>query len=203
MARQESDPQVSALASMMSRRGFFGAAGAVGAASVLAACGTGGGSASPSHSYPVDTSAADKLVRWANWTLYLDVDSKTGKYPTLETFMKQTGIKVDYREDVDDNNSFWGKVNGQLKTNKDIGYDIVTLTDWMAARMIAYGYTQPLDAAKVPNKANILPALNNVTFDPGRKNTLTWQTGFAGLVWNKEKVPQGLKSVADLWQPAL
>ena len=205
MASQEmdptTDPQVSALRSMLSRRGFFTAAGAVGAASVLAACGTGGGSASPSVSFPADTSDVDKLVRWANWTLYLDVDGK--RYPTLEAFTKQTGIKVDYREDVDDNNTFWGKVNGQLKTKKDIGYDIVTLTDWMAARMIQYGYTQPLDAAKVPNKANILTALGNVTFDPGRQRTLTWQSGFAGLVWNKEKVPQGLKSVDDLWQPAL
>ena len=186
---------------MMSRRGFFGAAGAVGAASVLAACGTGGGSANPSVSFPADTSAADKLVRWANWTLYLDVDK--GKYPTLETFKKQTGINVDYREDVDDNNSFWGKVNGQLRTRKDIGYDIVTLTDWMANRMIKYGYTQPLDAAKVPNKSNILTALANVTFDPGRQRTLTWQSGFAGLVWNKEKLPKGLKTIDDLWQPAL
>jgi len=201
MARQEMDSQVSALRSMMSRRGFFGAAGAVGAASVLAACGTGGGSANPSVSFPADTSAADKLVRWANWTLYLDVDK--GKYPTLETFKKQTGINVDYREDVDDNNSFWGKVNGQLRTRKDIGYDIVTLTDWMANRMIKYGYTQPLDAAKVPNKSNILTALANVTFDPGRQRTLTWQSGFAGLVWNKEKLPKGLKTIDDLWQPAL
>jgi spermidine/putrescine transport system substrate-binding protein len=195
------DSQVSALRSMMSRRGFFGAAGAVGAASVLAACGTGGGSANPSVSFPADTSAADKLVRWANWTLYLDVDK--GKYPTLETFKKQTGINVDYREDVDDNNSFWGKVNGQLRTRKDIGYDIVTLTDWMANRMIQYGYTQPLDAAKVPNKSNILTALANVAFDPGRQRTLTWQSGFAGLVWNKEKLPKGLKTIDDLWQPAL
>ncbi|NBU30867.1 MAG: spermidine/putrescine ABC transporter substrate-binding protein [Actinobacteria bacterium] len=201
MARQEMDSQVSALRSMMSRRGFFGAAGAVGAASVLAACGTGGGSANPSASFPADTSAADKLVRWANWTLYLDVDK--GKYPTLETFKKQTGINVDYREDVDDNNSFWGKVNGQLRTRKDIGYDIVTLTDWMANRMIQYGYTQPLDAAKVPNKSNILTALANVAFDPGRQRTLTWQSGFAGLVWNKEKLPKGLKTIDDLWQPAL
>jgi spermidine/putrescine transport system substrate-binding protein len=201
MARQEMDSQVSALRSMMSRRGFFGAAGAVGAASVLAACGTGGGSANPSVSFPADTSAADKLVRWANWTLYLDVDK--GKYPTLETFKKQTGINVDYREDVDDNNSFWGKVNGQLRTRKDIGYDIVTLTDWMANRMIQYGYTQPLDAAKVPKKSNILTALANVAFDPGRQRTLTWQSGFAGLVWNKEKLPKGLKTIDDLWQPAL
>ncbi|MEI7655974.1 MAG: spermidine/putrescine ABC transporter substrate-binding protein, partial [Actinomycetes bacterium] len=69
--------------------------------------------------------------------------------------------------------------------------------------MIQYGYTQSLDAAKVPNKSNILTALANVAFDPGRQRTLTWQSGFAGLVWNKEKLPKGLKTIDDLWQPAL
>ena len=37
---------------------------------------------------------------------------------------------------------------GQLANGQDIGYDIVTLTDWMAARMIRLGYTQALDKAQ-------------------------------------------------------
>ena len=32
------------------------------------------------------------------------------------------------------------------------------------------------------------PQLENVDFDPGRKHSLTWQSGFGGLAWNKEKV---------------
>ncbi len=202
MAQPHQDKDIAALQSLLSRRRFLGAAGAVGAglavSGSLAACGTG---SSKAKAFPADVSASEKIVRWANWPLYLDVDGT--KYPTLEAFMKRSGLKVTYKEDVDDNNTFWGKVNGQLKTGKDIGYDIVTVTDWMASRFIEYGYTQPLDAAQIPNKSNILSTLANVGFDPGRKQSLTWQSGFAGLVWNKEKVPGGLKSVADLWKPEL
>jgi spermidine/putrescine transport system substrate-binding protein len=194
---------IAQLRAMLSRRRFLGTAGAIGAGVALtgslAACGT--KSQTRSYKFPKDVSDAEKIVRWANWPLYLDVDGS--HYPTLDAFMQQSGLKVTYKEDVDDNNNFWGKVKNQLASGNDCGYDIVTVTDWMASRFIQYGYTQPIDAALVPNKTRILPTLANVTFDPGRKQSLTWQSGFAGLVWNKEKVPQGLKSVADLWQPAL
>jgi spermidine/putrescine transport system substrate-binding protein len=171
----------------LSRRGFIAAAGGVGAAGLLAACGTG---------------STKEIVRWANWTLYLDFVSKTKKYPTLEAFMKQSGLTVSYKEDINDNNEFYGKVQGQLKLGQDIGYDIVTLTDWMATRWIRLGYTQKLDATHLPNKVNILDKLSNVGFDPGRNNSLTWQSGFAGFGWNKEKLPGGIKSIEQLFAPA-
>jgi len=184
----------------MSRRGFIAGAGGLGAAGLLAACSTSSpkSSASGSPSLPADTGGT---VRWANWTLYLDYDSKTKKYPTLEAFQKQSGIKVNYLEDVNDNNEFYGKVQGQLKLGQDIGYDIVTLTDWMAGRWVRLGYTQPLDSTNLPNKKNILPVLENVGFDPGRNHSLTWQSGFAGFGWNKQKLPQGVKSLDQLFAP--
>jgi len=187
----------------LSRRSFLlGAAGTVGAAAVLAACGT-GGAASPTAKAAQDDSSSDKLVRWANWTQYLDQNDDATKYPTLEAFEAKTGINVDYAEDIEDNDSFYGKVNGQLKNGQDIGYDIVTLTDWMAARMIRLGYTQELDKTLMPNTSNLLPNLANVDFDPGRKHSLTWQSGFAGLAWDKSKVPAGVHTIDDLWKPEL
>ena len=33
----------------------------------------------------------------------------------------------------------------------------------------------------MPNATNLLPALQNVDFDPGRAHSLTWQSGFGGL----------------------
>jgi spermidine/putrescine transport system substrate-binding protein len=185
----------------LSRRGFIAATGGLGAAGLLAACGT-SKSATSGSSVPVDVSATDKSVIWANWTLYLDYNDKTKKYPTLEALKKQSGLNISYKEDIDDNNTFYGKVVGQLKLGKDIGYDIVTLTDWMAGRWIRLGYTQTIDAAAVPNKKNILPALENVGFDPGRNHSLTWQSGFAGFGWNKQLLPKGVHSLDDLFAPA-
>lgn len=189
----------------MSRRGVIAGVGGLGVAGLLAACSTSSPKAAPSGSPSGSPSAvADTggTVRWANWTLYLDYDSKTKKYPTLEAFQKQSGLKVKYMEDVNDNNEFYGKVQGQLKLGQDIGYDIVTLTDWMATRWIRLGYTQTIDAVGIPNKINILDKLSTVGFDPGRHQSLTWQSGFAGFGWNKQKLPKGIHTVDQLFDPA-
>lgn len=73
----------------------------------------------------------------------------------------------------------------------------------MAGRLIRQGYAQELNLDNIPNAANLLPSLQNVDFDPGRKHSLTWQTGYAGIAWNKKAFPKGLKSLDDLWDPAL
>jgi len=209
--RRPEDPQIRALAELLatrslSRRSVLGAAGALGVAGLLAACGTrgtGGGGASAAQVKVTDLSDSEKVVNWANWTLYLDYDDQTKKYPTLEEFKKQTGISTNYSEDVDGNDTYYGKVQGQLAAGQDIGQDIITLTDWMAARLIRQGYTQELNHDNIPNIANLLPTLQNVDFDPGRNNSLTWQSGYAGIAWNKARFPKGLRAVSDLWQPEL
>ena len=69
----------------------------------------------------------------------------------------------------------------------------------MTDRWIRLGYTQTLDEANMPNKGNILASLSSVGFDPGRKQSLTWQSGFAGFGWNKELVPGGINSLEQLF----
>ena len=191
MAKKPLSPEArSIINSQISRRALLAGAGAVAGAGALAACGSGGSSG-----------AAKDTVRWANWTLYIDVDESGKKYPTLEAFTKQTGIKVKYSEDINDNDEFFGKVQGQLKLKKDIGYDIVTPTDWMASRFIRLGYTQKFDKANIPNAKNILPTLAHPSFDANRDSSISWQGIMAGLGWNTKVNPKGLKTVDDLWQP--
>ncbi|NBV95424.1 MAG: spermidine/putrescine ABC transporter substrate-binding protein [Actinobacteria bacterium] len=174
----------------LSRRSVLAGVGGVGAAVALSACSSGG-----------SKKAAANSLRWANWTLYLDYDSNTKKYPTLEDFKSQSGIDVSYKEDINDNAEFFGKVKDQLALKKDIGYDLVTLTDWMAAKWVSLGYTQPLDEASIPNKKNLLKTLATPAYDPTRSQTMTWQGVMAGFGWNKEKVPGGIKSMDQLFSP--
>ncbi|WP_440103289.1 ABC transporter substrate-binding protein [Glutamicibacter mishrai] len=206
--RLPQDPQIRALVQAMgqrsfSRRSVLSTAGALGLTGLLAACGTGGSSGTKSEVSVTDVSESDPTLNWANWTLYLDYDDKKKTYPTLDAFTKQSGIKVNYAEDIDGNDSYYGKVQGQLKSGQGIGQDIITLTDWMAGRLIRQGYTQELNLDNIPNSANLLPSLKEVDFDPGRKHSLTWQSGYAGIAWNKKAFPKGLKSVEDLWDPKL
>jgi len=199
----------------LSRRSvLLGAAGA-GVAAALAACGTGAkdgggggatasGTSGPAKPQPAaDRSDTEKVVNWANWTLYLDYDDKTKKYPTLEGFQRKTGLKASYAEDIDDNDTYYGKIQAQLKRGQDIGKDLVVFTDWMASRLIRQGYAQKLDKEQIPNSKNLVAKLQDVDFDPGRQYSLPWQSGFGIIAWNKQKVPGGLKNVSDLWRPEL
>ena len=183
----------------MSRRSLLVGAGAIAGATTLAACGTGSTETSTSV---VDVSDTEKIVRWANWPLYLDFDEDKKVYPTLKAFEDKFGIAATYTEDIDDNNSFYGKVQGQLAIGSDIGYDVVTPTDWMASRWIEQGYAQKFDAANIPNKTKIRSVLAEVGFDKGRNYSLTWQSGFAGFGWNTQKIPKGVRTIEDLFAPA-
>jgi spermidine/putrescine transport system substrate-binding protein len=180
----------SIIGAMVSRRAVLAGAGGLGAAGLLAACGGGSDSADSANS-----------VRWGNWPLYLDYDEETKKYPTLDKFTEATGIKAEYFEDYNDNDEFYGKVQAQLKLGEDIGYDVVTPTDWMAARWIRLGYTQKFDVANIPNKSNILDSLATPSFDPTREHSLTWQGIMAGFGWNTEKNPKGIRTLDELFAP--
>jgi spermidine/putrescine transport system substrate-binding protein len=128
------------------------------------------------------------------------MNGKETKSPTLDAFMQQSGIDVSYSEDIDDNDSYYAKVAPQLRAGQSIDRDIFTLTDWMAARVIRDQLCQPLELIQMPNVvSNLLQPLKDVSFDPGRQHSITWQSGFAGIGYNKEKVGRELKSLDDLW----
>lgn len=177
--------------SKFSRRALVAGAGALGGAALLSSCSSGG-----------DEAASAGSVRWGNWPLYLDYDEETQLYPTLEAFTESTGIAAEYFEDYNDNDEFFGKVQAQLKLKEDIGYDIVTPTDWMAARWIRLGYTQKFDKANIPNAGNILDTLASPSYDPMREQSLTWQGIMGGFGWNVEKNPKGVRTLDDLFAPA-
>ena len=194
VSKKDLSPEARAIInSQVTRRGLIAGTGAVGAAGLLAACGSsgdGGGGGGDAGT-----------VRWGNWPLYLDYDEDTKKYPTLEAFSAESGITAKYFEDYNDNDEFYGKVQAQLKLNEDIGYDVVTPTDWMAARWIRLGYAQKFDTANIPNRVNILDSLASPSFDPNRESTLTWQGIMGGFGWNTKTNPKGLRTIDDLFAP--
>ncbi len=194
MAKERSlSPEArSILGTQISRRAVLAGAGGVGAAGLLAACGGGGSSSAGGDA---------NTVRWGNWPLYLDYDEASKTYPTLVKFTEKTGIDAKYFEDYNDNDEFFGKVQAQLKLGEDIGYDVVTPTDWMAARWLRLGYTQKFDSANIPNKGNILDSLASPSYDPKRESTLTWQGIMSGFGWNVEKNPKGIHTLDELFAP--
>ena len=63
---------------------------------VLAAC---GGTTKKSAATNASKTLA-KTLRFSNWTLYIDIDEKTKRHPSLDQFQKKTGVHVAYTEDI-------------------------------------------------------------------------------------------------------
>ena len=203
---------VAFMRSSLSRRRILQAAGIGGVAAVAAACGasgdTGSATASTAAAAP-DLSDSEKTLQWSNWPGYMDTNDKTGTRPSLDAFIKQSGVNVTYTEDINDNNEFYAKVRTQLEQGQPIDRDIVVLTDWMAALWIESGFVQQLDKSVMPNaSSNVIDKLQNVAFDPGRQYSLPWQSGFGLFGWNKSKLKEligtdTMTSVDQLFNPKL
>ena len=130
----------------------------------------------------------------SNWPYYIDGD-------TVADFQDESGISVSYTQDIGDNNDFFAKINEPLNRGQDIGRDIIVLTDWMAGKMIRLGYVEELNKANIPNWENLTESLKDVPFDPGRKYSLVWQSGFTGIGYNPELTGRELTSINDIFDP--
>ncbi|MFF0150536.1 spermidine/putrescine ABC transporter substrate-binding protein [Micromonospora sp. NPDC005203] len=187
----------------LSRRGLLtgalGSAALVAAGGGLAGCGTKGAQQTEAGCVSDDLSGIERKLTFSNWPQYLDVDEQDeSKRPSLDEFVRKTGIQVTYTEDINDNNEFFGKVRQQLTACQSTDRDIIVLSDWMAARMSRLGWIQKLDPANIPNvRANLLPPLLNRSFDTDNQLSIPWQSGLAGLAYN-EKVTKELRTVDEL-----
>jgi spermidine/putrescine transport system substrate-binding protein len=164
---------------------------------LLAACG-GGGEESAGDNGSNDKTLA-KTLRFSNWTLYIDIDDKTKKRPTLEQFKQKTGTTVRYIEDVNDNASYFGKIQGPLSRGQSIDRDIVVLTDnsRYPGLLIKKGWAEKLDKSAIPNMKNLQDALAHPSFDPDREYSLPWQSGMTGIAYN-DKLTDPVTSIPQL-----
>ena len=184
------------------RRSAIGGA-ALSLPSLLAACGGGDGIEGQEGRTEEEAAATverqlAKTLTISNWPLYIDVDDKTKKRPTVEQFKKKYGVNVKYIEDVNDNEEWFGKFQAQLSQGQAIGRDITVLTDWMASRMVRLGYVEKVDKETIENAANLVDTLQHPGWDPNRDYSLPWQSGLTGIAYNEKKLGRALTSVDEL-----
>ncbi|WP_037679557.1 spermidine/putrescine ABC transporter substrate-binding protein [Streptomyces griseus] len=185
----------------LSRRSLLRAVGGTAALGGLAGCGVPAAYVKPGDRAAVDHSADEKRLDWANWPLYIDTDDDDpNARPTLEEFEKRTGISVDYVEEINDNDEFFGKVSPALMNHQPTGHDLIVISDWMCARFVRLGWVQEMDRARQPNVAEHLdPLLREPAFDPGRRFTVPWQSGITGIAYDRRKLGREIRQVSDLW----
>jgi spermidine/putrescine transport system substrate-binding protein len=127
-----------------------------------------------------------KTLTISTWPYYIDIDEKTKKRPTLDQFQRRYGVKVNYIEDVNDNASFFGKIQAQLRQGRSIGRDIIVLTDNSPypALMVKSGWLEKLDKSALPNIKNLQDSLKNPAWDPKGQYGLPWQSFLTGIAYN-------------------
>jgi spermidine/putrescine transport system substrate-binding protein len=159
----------------------------------LAACG-GSSSKSASSSHKLA-----KTLRFSNWTLYIDIDEKTKRHPTLDAFKKKYGTTVQYTEDINDNATYFGKIQGPLSRGQSIDRDIIVMTDnsRYPSLLIKKGWVEKLDKSAIPNIKNLQPTLQHPDWDPNRDYSLPWQSGLTGIAYN-DKLTDPVLTVPDL-----
>jgi spermidine/putrescine transport system substrate-binding protein len=213
--------------SALSRRRFLQASAFAGFAAFLAACGASGSSEpAPTTSIPTPpstspTPAASPTplpkptgpLQFANWEAYIDqttpADVKTGvlpagSSPTIENFKKKYGVDVNYVEKINANEEFYALIQPQLATGLPTGWDLIVVTDWMAARIISKGWAEKLDPGDVPNCVkNLRDPLRNQAWDAGNDYHYPWQSGMTGVGYDSKALTAAgkaaPKSLKDLY----
>ena len=170
---------------------------------LLAACGggdgieAGGATQAGTEAAPADTTLAATL-RFANWPLYIDVSEDEETRPTLEQFEREYGVEVEYIEEINDNEEYFGRIQAPLSQGQSIDRDLMVLTDFMAGRLVELGWLARLDRNAIPNASNLLENYQNVSWDPGRQYSLPWQGGMTGIGYNRRRVGFEITSIDQL-----
>jgi spermidine/putrescine transport system substrate-binding protein len=194
----------------ISRRSALRGAGLLGASALLAACGvegsSGGGGAEQQQSGFWASQTKAGQLDFANWPLYMDTAKVGGKtvFPSLQQFTKETGIKVNYKEVIQDSDAFYGKISPSLKAGQPTGWDLTVLTNGgTIEKLIRQNFLIELDHSKLPNFEKYAgAAFKNPSFDPGNKYTIAWQAGLTALAYNPKLTKREITSFEDLYDPA-
>jgi spermidine/putrescine transport system substrate-binding protein len=165
-----------------------------------AGCGSddpvGGGTGEPAQTADASGPVEGELAI-SQWPLFID----PGKDGTVADFEEETGVDVNYSEEINDNQQFFGKLQPQLESGESGGRSLITLSDWLAAQMYNLGYLQRLDYSQLPNvEKNLIPPLRSPAADPEREFTVPWQSGMTGLIVRTDVAPE-VDSVCDLFDP--
>ncbi|MET0802179.1 MAG: spermidine/putrescine ABC transporter substrate-binding protein [Actinomycetota bacterium] len=183
--------------------------GTLSLASILAACGgEPAGAPEPGDGPTVDFNAEPGTeINFANWPLYIDSakDPDTGDriHPSLQSFTDETGITVNYNDEIQANASFFGQLLPQLQAGQDTGRDIIVITNGREFTALTLnGWITELDPSLRPNfDANAAKWAKDPDYDPGNKFSMAWQSGLTGVGWNTEKVTQPITKLDDLMNP--
>ena len=172
---------------------------------LLAACGGGGGHRGPAAPRRRPRSSRCSPTRSRSRT-GPTTSTRTTTRPRSRpssSSPRRPGVKVNYLEDINSNEEFFGEIQAPLSRGQSIDRDIIVPTAWLAARLLDLGYLQKLDKSAIPNIVNLEDTLASPAWDPNRDYSLPWQSYITGVGYDPKKVGGEITSVEQLLDPAL
>jgi spermidine/putrescine transport system substrate-binding protein len=157
-----------------SRRSLLAGLGAAAAGFSLTGC---------AENAPRGRNGEEAKLNFYNWDTY------TGK-TTLADFKAATGVAVKMSLFATNDELF-----SKLRAGNP-GFDLIVPSNEYVTRMVISDMLAPLDHAKIPNRANLLPAFQNPDFDPGRRYSMPYTWLVLGIGYRKSKID----GVPDSWK---
>ena len=219
--------ELTAGSAALTRRRFLQGSALVGFGAFLAACGAGATesqtpatpfvptappAATPQPGTPTPLPSPTGPLQFANWPAYIDLTGKAataqqyskGSSPTIEQFKAKYKVDVNYVEAIEDNKTFYAKIQPQLQAGTPTGWDLIVITDWLAAKVISKSWAEQIIHDDVPYAvANLQDSLKGRTWDPNNDFHFPWQSGMTGIGFNTNDLKAaGIKpptSLKELW----
>lgn len=148
-------------------------------------------------------SGSSAKLKWLNWPAYIDIDEEIDadptQYPSLNAFIAQTGIDVEYNEGLLDNADFLAQYAPDLRAGNNTGWDVMSPGGWVVERMARLGWLEELDHSKLTNwTANCADYAKDLWFDPDNKYSVYWQGGITGIAYDPELTGREITTFDDL-----
>jgi spermidine/putrescine transport system substrate-binding protein len=175
----------------LSRRTFI--AGALASSVALAGC------ASAGRSEKVSSTGRLRIL---SWTDYIDSDEQ-GSPGTVSRFGQSSRLEVVYSDAYPSNTDAYSTIFApNLGYGHGVGWDVVVPTYWLASRLVARDWLEPLPLELVPNHVNLEPTFLTMPWDRGARFQMPWQAGLTGIAYNPALTKRETRSLADLFDPA-
>lgn len=125
------------------------------------------------------------------WTEYMPQS-------VLDEFQNKYNIKVDITTF-----SSIADMYSKVKSAPAGTYDVIDSAEMYVERMGKEGLLETLDKNNLPNIKNLTQSYLKPWYDPDNTYSVPYLGGVATLCYNKSKIPNGVKSYEDLFDPSL
>lgn len=125
----------------------------------------------------------ERSINFYNWDTYIGET-------TLDDFKTASGVTVNMSLFATNDELF-----AKLRAGNP-GFDVIVPSNEFVTRMSQAQMLMPLDRAKIPTFANLLPEFQDAAFDPGRVYSMPYTWLVLGIGYRKSKVD----GVPDSWK---